>query len=91
MSVLNRKKKPTDNVQVWDGYKFSIVTRAEAKKLVEEGTHQLTENLSAPQLKYPHQFKRRDLKSEEAEPLKVDGRQEPSKGQYKQRMMKAEE
>lgn len=89
MSVLTRRKKPSDNVQVWDGRKYSIVTRAEAKKLVEAGTHQLTENLPASKLKWPHEFKTQDLKAEE--PLKVDGREEPKKGEYKQRMMKAEE
>jgi hypothetical protein len=94
MSVLNRPKLPTDNVQVWDGYRYAIVTREEAERLVGLGTHQLTENLQASQLKRPQDFKPVETKVVEPEPkdqppLKVDGRSDAKT--YKNRMLKAEE
>lgn len=53
MSVLDHME-PT--VQVWDGLSYSYVSPAEAKKLEREGTHQITTNLQASELKTAAEF-----------------------------------
>jgi len=81
-------------VQVWDGLGFSYVSPTEAKKLVRAGTHQITTNLQASQLKTAAEFKKPKAKAKgktravRAEDMKlpgVDGKQT-----YKTRQMKAE-
>jgi hypothetical protein len=54
MPVSNAHLRDTE--RVWDGHKFSIVSKDEAERLVAAGTHQITRNLTASQLKRPHQF-----------------------------------
>ena len=80
MSVLDHIET---NVQVWDGKAFSYVPLKEAKKLVKAGTHQISTGLTSAQLKWPNEFKTRDVKAETPDtPVK--------KKTYKTRQMKAE-
>ncbi len=95
MSVLDHIES---NVQVWDGLSYSLMPLKDAKKLEKDGTHQITTNLQASQLKTAADFnkareakakskaksKTRSMKAETGLPG-VDGEQT-----YKTREMKAE-
>jgi hypothetical protein len=96
MSVLDNFEM---HVQVWDGLAYSLVPEAEAKKLEKAGTHQITKNLQAKDLKTAAEFnevrEKRAAKKTKTRAVKAEDQSLPgvtsSKQTYKTRQMKAEE
>lgn len=77
-----------ENVQVWDGFKYSIMPIKEAKKLVKQGLVQLTANITAGELKPANGFEDKAMKTE---PSTGDGKKVDKRTKaYKTRQMKAQ-
>lgn len=81
-----------DNLKVWDGVSFTLVSRDEAKKLEEAGTHQIATGITASQLKHRDQFAKvaKQKPKPKAKVASKDTEPDSMPKKYKTRNMKAE-
>ncbi len=84
----------TGLTQVWDGFTFAYVPRERAEELEAAGTHQISTNLSASDLKRFHELNEHATKIRRARidpPTENASPKQSTRRRYKTRQMKADD